>query len=72
MIIYKLSCINCQNKDEFGINAFENGMLVKSVERITENKTDMEKLVDMCNELKIELCHLDYVIEDYLTDFSLY
>jgi len=25
----------------------------------------------MCNELELELCQLDDIIEDYLTDFTL-
>lgn len=69
MLEYKLKCVECCSDNQYGIDVFEDGMLVRSVGKITENRSDIEKLADLCNELKIELCHLDDIIEDYLTDF---
>lgn len=46
-------------------------MLIKSVSGISESFREMTELVEMCNELELELCQLDDVIEDYLTDFTL-
>lgn len=71
MTIYEVSCVKTHLNDEFGINAFNDGKLVKSVDRITDCKEDMEHLADLCNNLEIELCHLDDIIEDYLTDFCI-
>lgn len=65
MIVYKISCID----SIYGINAYENDILLKQAEQITNSKDEIEKLINICNELEIELCHLDYIIEDYLTDF---
>ena len=46
-------------------------MLIKSVSGISESFREMAELVEMCNELELELCQLDDIIEDYLTDFTL-
>lgn len=46
-------------------------MLIKSVSGISESFREMTELVEMCNELELELCQLDDIIEDYLTDFTL-
>lgn len=69
MLEYKSKCVECCSDNQYGIDVFEDGMLVRSVSEITENRSDIEKLADLCNEMKIELCHLDDIIEDYLTDF---
>ena len=45
--------------------------LIKSVSGISESFREMTELVEMCNELELELCQLDDIIEDYLTDFTL-
>ena len=56
---------------EFGIDVFKDKKIIKSIHSISENKEDIEKIVSLCNELDIEMCHLDDIIEDYLTDFSI-
>ena len=56
---------------EFGIHVFKDEKIIKSIHSISENKEDIEKIVSLCNELDIEMCHLDDIIEDYLTDFSI-
>ncbi|MEE1220092.1 MAG: DUF6514 family protein [Ruminococcus sp.] len=71
MIIYEINCTNCEYKTLYGINVLQNGLIVKSINCITHSKTDMQKLCDMCNKLKLEICHLDDIIEDYLTDFEI-
>ena len=71
MVIYKVNCIKNDTHEEYGINAFEDGLLKKSVEGITDVYGDTAQLSDMCNELELEICHLDDVIEDYLTDFRI-
>lgn len=66
MIVYtaKFSNNNC------GIVAKDNGICVRVLDDICDNKIDILSLVDMCNELEIELCQIDDIIEDYLTDFT--
>ena len=67
MIFYKTNHYN----NEYGIDVFDNGHLIKSACGITDVKTDAEKLVNLLNDLKIELCHFEDIIEDYLTDFEI-
>lgn len=71
MVIYKINSFKSGTHQEFGIDAFENGLLIKSVGGITDIYNDIIRLKDMCNELEIEICHLDDIIEDYLTDFRI-
>lgn len=67
MIFYQINRLN----DEFGIDAFNDGNLVKSVYGITDLTEDAERLMKLLNELNIELCHFEDIIEDYLTDFEI-
>lgn len=67
LIFYKIN----RNSDEYGVDAFDDNILVKSVCGITDIKSDAEKLVNLFNELEIELCHFEDIIEDYLTDFEI-
>ena len=53
------------------LSAFCGKKLIKSVSGISESFREMTELVEMCNELELELCQLDDIIEDYLTDFTL-
>ncbi len=69
MTIYKLNCIVKCSHLEYGIDVLHNGELIKSICSITDNKDDMVELKNICNEAKLELCHLENIIEDYLTDF---
>ena len=67
MITYKLNHTPEDGFNTFGISAFCGKKLIKSVSGISERT----ELVEMCNELELELCQLDDIIEDYLTDFTL-
>ena len=67
LIFYQINRLN----DEFGIDAFNDGNLVKSVYGITDLSEDAERLMKLLNELNIELCHFEDIIEDYLTDFEI-
>ena len=67
LIFYQINRLN----DEFGIDAFNDGNLVKSVYGITDLTEDAERLMKLLNELSIELCHFEDIIEDYLTDFEI-
>lgn len=69
MIEYKFNCIKYCSGNGYGIDVFSKGKLVKSIGGITNNYNDIILLENMCNELEIELCHIDDIVEDYLTDF---
>lgn len=70
MITYKLNHTPEDGFNTFGISAFA-ANAYKSVSGISESFREMTELVEMCNELELELCQLDDIIEDYLTDFTL-
>ena len=70
-MIYKINIMQFYSQNKYGINVFDGNTLIKSSDDITDNEADIAKLVDMCNELEIELCHFDDIIEDYLTDFHI-
>lgn len=67
LIFYKIN----QKNNNYGIDVFCDDKLIKYVYNITEIKSDAEKLVNLFNELDIELCHFEDIIEDYLTDFEI-
>ena len=46
-------------------------MITYKLNHTPEDGFEMTELVEMCNELELELCQLDDIIEDYLTDFTL-
>lgn len=71
MITYILNHTHEDGFNTFGISAFCGKKLIKSVSGISESFREMTELVEMCNELDLELCQLDDIIEDYLTDFKL-
>ena len=58
------------SRAEYGIILLDNGAEVARVPKISENRRDIEELTALLNELKIEPCHFEDIIEDYLTDFS--
>ena len=47
-----------------------NGAEVMRVPKICDSRRDIEALAALLNELQIEPCHFEDIIEDYLTDFS--
>lgn len=71
MLLYEYACKESNSETLYGINVFENGILVYSIEEITGSRSDILRLTNLCNELNIELCHLDDIVEDYLTDFCI-
>lgn len=70
MFVYKICAHTLDDKTEYGIVLVSENAVQKSAPRLTENKDDMEALARMLNELEVEPCHFEDIIEDYLTDFS--
>lgn len=69
MSCYKLT----ENEEEtpgYGIEAVTDDMTVRC-DGVTTDKTAMIKLVALCNDSELEICHLDDILEDYLTDFCI-
>ena len=51
----------------YGIKATDTSGTVRTVEDISTNKSAVEALVTLCNREGLALCHLDDVIEDFLS-----
>lgn len=69
MVIFK-AYSETNEKTEFGIEIFENNICIRKLDNLSDNKESIERLVRTCNDLQIEKCHIDDIIDDYLTDFS--
>ena len=53
----------------YGLDAFdENGNILKSVSDIFCDRSNAERLIALCNEHFLELCHLTDVIEDAIAE----
>ena len=56
---------------EYGIALFEGETELQTIPKLSPCKEDIESLAAMLNELSIEPCHFEDIVEDYLTDFSI-
>lgn len=65
----------CEDTDSqhyvYGIAAFSDDVALRIIPRVFSSLKDARRVVGLLNELKIELCHLDDIVEDYLTDFEI-
>ncbi len=53
--------------DTYGIDVFDdNNTLVKSVPDISFNKEEISGLIKDCNDLEVDVCHIDNIIEDFI------
>ena len=59
------------NTTEYGIALFEGDTQVKVIPKLSPGKKDIESLAALLNELSVEPCHFEDVVEDYLTDFTI-
>ena len=69
MTTYQLT----ENEDSdcpYGIEALSDGTSLR-YDNVTADRAAMEKLVGLCNEYKLESCHLEDILEDFLTDFCI-
>ena len=70
MLLFKTNCSQSL-QNSYGIEIFRKGVLIRRIPDLSENSEDVQKLVNLCNELQIEECHIDDIIDDYLTDFCI-
>ncbi len=47
------------------------GATLKEAPALTDSRLSAEALVRLLNELMVEPCHFEDIIEDYLTDFTI-
>ncbi len=67
---YILNKTNSVLGNMYGIDIVKDNTVIKSFTSISNCRKDISKLADMCNELNIEPCHFEYIVEDYLTDYT--
>ena len=48
------------------VNTKDNVTLICSIDDITENRYELENLIELCNTEKLEIEHLQNVLEDFL------
>ena len=63
--------IDSDKPPSYGITAVENGKTAGLIPSVFPSRKQAEEVAEMINELALEPCHLEDVIEDWLTDFSL-
>ena len=54
-----------------GTLALADGATLKEAPALTDSRLSAEALVRLLNELMVEPCHFEDIIEDYLTDFTI-
>ena len=70
MLEYKICAHTTDDKTEYGIVLCSGKTVRKAAPRLSSNKADIEALAQMLNELEVEPCHFEDIIEDYLTAFT--
>ena len=56
----------------YGIDVIDKERTVRQYANLSDNAEEIKKLVILCNSLDIEECHIDDIVEDFLTDFKTY
>ena len=70
---YSYLCISSTNEGRtaYGIAVYENcdgkEVLMKTYEDISNDAEKVEQIVEYCNRCGLDICHLEDVIEDFLT-----
>lgn len=67
---YKLYLEKNGSRDSYGIEVFEHSKSVRRIPDMGNDKSNLNKLVSLLNEMDTGLSELDYIIEDYLTFFD--
>lgn len=55
----------------YGVALCADGATLKEAPALTGCRSSAEALVGLLNELAVEPCHFEDIIEDYLTDFTI-
>lgn len=71
MLNYRLISEKNDNSESYGIAVCENDKTVRIIPDISPYKEDISKIANICNQLEVELCHFEDIVEDYLTDFCI-
>lgn len=55
---------------EYGIALVDRGEPVVCIPCISTDRRAVQQLTALLNELQVEPCHFEDIIEDYMTDFT--
>ncbi|MBQ1380546.1 MAG: hypothetical protein II629_03835 [Ruminococcus sp.] len=55
----------------YGVALCADGATLKEAPALTDSRLSAEALVRLLNELMVEPCHFEDIVEDYLTDFTI-
>ncbi len=72
MLLFKINVSFNKNNASFGIDVLKGKQTIRTFPGISDSSDELEKLITLCNSLDIEECHIDDIIEDFLTDFKAY
>lgn len=67
---YKILVRKTENHTEYGICLTNSDAVVACIPEIAESKSKIEQLTALLNDLSVEPCHFENVVEDFLTDFE--
>ena len=70
MLQFRINISLNNNNSSYVINVTDGEQTVRQYADITDNFSELNKLCELCNSLDIEECHIDDIIEDFLTDFK--
>ena len=77
MLTYKLRKDNLFHQDignytSYGIDVVDemSGLSIYFILDISTEKKPLENLISLCNKLRLDIIHLNDVVEDFLYDFS--
>lgn len=71
MVEFKINKTDFSGRSEYGIDLIIDSKTIKSISSLSESLDDVTELVNVCNDLGIEPCHFDDIVDDYLTDYQI-
>lgn len=68
MLLFRINTYSNNANITYGIDVIDK----EQYANLSDNAEEIKKLVILCNSLDIEECHIDDIVEDFLTDFKTY
>lgn len=65
-----LENIDCGKYITYGICVQNNGSTLQTIHDLSVDKAEISKLIDKLNTQKLQLCHLEQEVEDFLCDMQ--
>lgn len=72
MLLFRINTYSYNANITYGIDVIDEERTVRQYANLSDNAEEIKKLVILCNSLDIEECHIDDIVEDFLTDFKTY